>query len=411
MYLPLANILHRKLRSVLSALGIGIGVCMLVTLTGLSRGSLYEIAERTESIDADLIVVPAGAKSRTPTMAGLALSEKLSAVLEKRYPARVAKAVPVFIDSLRLAGQDHRFTGIRPGDWDVVAGGRELQQGQLCDKEGRFAAWLDAKKLEPATEDENGDAIAASLSAAELSDPAHNGLEIVIDSRLAAAGDFSVGQVVNAANHDWTIVGIVPRGVSTRIYMPLRTAQELFGVGDTTKCTMIFVKLKALPAGETVSQVAQRMSEELGLDVLPLSQFRGMLEQKFGIMFVFVDAVIAIALVIAFLFIMNTLYTMVLQRTREIAILKSCGASGAFILRQVLAESLLLTSIGVAMGLAMSFGAAWAIQTFRPLLTVEISGSWILISLAVAFGGAIVAAIYPAWRAMRVDMVEALSYE
>lgn len=59
-WLPLANILHHKLRSVLSALGIGIGICMLVTLSGLSRGTLSEVADRWDAVDAQLIVYPLG---------------------------------------------------------------------------------------------------------------------------------------------------------------------------------------------------------------------------------------------------------------------------------------------------------------------------------------------------------------
>jgi putative ABC transport system permease protein len=124
-----------------------------------------------------------------------------------------------------------------------------------------------------------------------------------------------------------------------------------------------------------------------------------------------VDAVNAIALVIAFLFIMVTLYTMVLQRTREIAILKSCGASDAFLVRQVLAESLLLTGAGLAAGVALSFLAAWAIQTLRPLLTVTITWRWIAIAAVAAAAGAVAAGAYPAWRATRVDVGEALTLE
>ena len=67
--------------------------------------------------------------------------------------------------------------------------------------------------------------------------------------------------------------------------------------------------------------------------VVPTSEYQGRLMQNFGIMYTYVDAVNAVALVIAFLFIMITLYTMVLQRTREIAILKSMGASNGMILR------------------------------------------------------------------------------
>ena len=128
-------------------------------------------------------------------------------------------------------------------------------------------------------------------------------------------------------------------------------------------------------------------------------------------MFTYVDVVNVIALGIAFLFVMITLYTMVLQRTREIAILKSCGASGAFILRQVGGESAILTAFGTGVGIAMSFAAAAAIEHFRPLLTVRISWRWIGIAIAAAAAGSLIAALWPAWRATRVDMVEALSHE
>ncbi len=128
-------------------------------------------------------------------------------------------------------------------------------------------------------------------------------------------------------------------------------------------------------------------------------------------MLAYVDTVNGIAPVIAFLFTTIMLYTMVLQQTREIAILKSCGASGAFIVRQVMGESMLLTAGGLAMGIAMSFLAAWLIEVFMPLKTVTITWQWIAIAAAAAVAGASVSALYPAWRAVKVDMVEALMFE
>jgi putative ABC transport system permease protein len=102
---------------------------------------------------------------------------------------------------------------------------------------------------------------------------------------------------------------------------------------------------------------------------------------------------------------------MVLQRTREIAILKSCGASGWFLLRQVLAESAILTAAGTLVGVALSFLAEWLIETARPLLTVTITASWIAVAVGAAAVGAVVSGLYPAWRAIRVDVVEALTLE
>lgn len=415
-YLPLANLLHHKLRSVLSALGIGIGICMLVTLTGLSRGSLFEIAERLEAVSADLIVTPRGWGDDTADKSGSALPDVFADRLRKEHGDLVERAVPVFVWPMKLLGQDHRATGIDAADWSVLAGGKKLLAGRLFDPNGQFADWIVANTQgpppgkAPAPEATSAAATQAIFdpTEADLANPAHDGLELVIDQRLARAGHFTVGQKVYSAGHNWRIVGIAPTGVMTRIFLPRRTAQFLFGVGDTRRGTMIFVKLRP---GVAVGSAAAKIHRAIGHDVMPLDRYRGMLVEKFGLLFVYVDAVNVVALVIAFLFIMITLYTMVLQRTREIAILKSCGASNWFILRQVLAESMLLTGFGTGVGIGLSFLAGAAIEAFKPLLTVTITWHWVVVAVLAAAAGSIISGLYPALRAVRVDVLEALTLE
>jgi putative ABC transport system permease protein len=405
-YLPLANLLHHKLRSALSALGIGMGICMLVTLGGLSRGSLYEIADRWESVDAELVVFPRGWGDSAADKSGSGLRDACAAKVLEAHGGIVEHVVPVFTWPMKLAGQDHLAAGVDPAQWHTLAGGRKLLDGRLFDPNGDFARWIE-RRLGPAAAGEDPDEI-VDLAPAELAHPDHDGLELVIDRRLAAAGHLRVGQRVRAANHDWTIVGIAPTGVMTRIFLPRRTAQYLFGSGDMRRSTLMFVKLRP---GVDVGPAARAIRQTTAQDVVPLTRYRGMLVERFGILFVYVDAVNAIALVIAFLFIMITLYTMVLQRTREIAILKSCGASGWFLLRQVLAESVILTAAGTLVGVGLSFLAEWLIETVRPLLTVTITANWIAVATAAAAVGAVVSGLYPAWRAIRVDVVEALTLE
>ena len=402
--LPLAILLHHKLRSLLSALGIGIGICMLITLSGLSRGSLFEVAERAESVDADLMITPRGWSENASDKSGGALPDKYADLILREHGDIVAKAVPVFVWPIRLAGQDHRATGVNPQYLPMFTGGRQLSAGRVFDPENRFAKWIEQIKLGPAPSPAGDDEPAEM----DLSDPAHNGLELVIDSRLAKAGNYRVGQKVHTAGHDWTIVGIVPEGVMTRVFLPLRTAQSLFCCGDVTKCTTILVKLKD---GVDIGPAGRKIHQTVGHDVMPLTRYRGMLIEKFGIMFTYVDIVNAFALVIAFLFIMITLYTTVLQRTREIGILKSFGASNGFILAQVLTESLILTGFGTAIGIGLSFFAAWLIQTLKPLLTVTITWQWIATACGAALLGAVLSGLYPAWRAIRVDVVEAITVE
>ena len=399
-YLPLANILHHKLRSVLSAFGIAIGVCTLITLNGLAHGWLDEVADRWDSVDADLIV--SSRLDDITTLSGIGLSDKYADIMLDKHGDLISRVVLVFRDSLELGGQSQMVIGVDPDQWHTLTGGRKLARGRLFDPDKRFTNWLDKALTQQAD--------SADMDEIDLADQWASGLEIIIDDRLAKTGGYKLNQTVEAANHRWTIVGIVPEGGLARVFMPRRTAQYLFGGGVVTKSTLMFVKLKdgvdANEAARLIKGIKPRW-----IEVMKLTQYRSALQQRFGIMFLYVDTVNMIALAIAFLFIMITLYTMVLQRTREISILKSCGASRRFILRQILAESALLTGGGVVAGVVLSFGAARLIAHAKPLMTVTITGDLIAYAVAVAAVGAVLAAIYPAWQAMKVDMVEALTLE
>jgi putative ABC transport system permease protein len=394
--LPLANLLHHKTRSILSALGISLGICMLVTLGGLARGTLYEIADRWQSVRTDLIVFPRGWGENAADKSGSALSDKYADKITSAHADIVQQIVPVFTWNVKIGKQDNMVAGVEADGFPMLAGGRQLVEGRLFQPDyARFKRIFDERAK---AGEEIGE---ADLQAASM-------LEMVIDSRLAAANKYHLGDTIFAANHHWKIVGIVPAGAMTRAFVTRKAAQQLFGSGDLTHSTLMFVKLKP---GVDVGPAARAIAETVLQDVVPLDRYRGMLVEKFGVMFTYIDIVNVIALIIAFLFIMTTLYTNVLQRTREIAILKANGAGRLFILRQVLGEGLLLTAAGLAGGIALSFAAGWIIGVFLPLFTVTITLPSIGVACLLAVGGAMLAGLYPAWRATRVDMVEALTFE
>jgi putative ABC transport system permease protein len=170
---------------------------------------------------------------------------------------------------------------------------------------------------------------------------------------------------------------------------------------------MIFLNL-ADGADAASARVAIR--DDIGQDVIFVSSYRDMLASRWAPMFTYVNIVNGVALTIAFLFTMTTLYTMVLERTRDIAILKSCGAGRVFVVWQILAEALILTAAGLVIGLGLSLLANWAVERFT-LLTIDLSLRWIVIATLAALAGAVVSSLYPAWRATRVDMAEVLTYE
>ena len=404
-YLPLANILHYKLRSLLSSFGIGVSVCMIVVLSGLSRGSLNEVADRWESVNADLIAYPKGAGNNVPTLASGLLHDGARTELTQ-HTDLVQSSVPVFLWRVRIGGKDNMTAGIDPDDWAAFTNGKRPVEGHVPDEHGKFTAWLEQTLL---TGGEEGDEASTRppLEITEQMIAQHGGMEIMIDQRLADALGLKLNQTIEMEGHTWTIVGIAPSGVMTRVFMPRRTAQFFFGSQRLEYSTMQFVKLRD---GVDVHQAIGRLENDQA-DLMPVRQYRGQLEQTYGMMFTYVTVVNTLGLVISSLFIMVTLYMMVLQRTREIAILKSCGASRAFIVRQVLAESLLLSVLGIAMGLGLSLPVAKAIGVLAPLLTVVITWQWVATAVAAALAGAIFSALYPAWRATRIDMVTALSLE
>jgi putative ABC transport system permease protein len=106
------------------------------------------------------------------------------------------------------------------------------------------------------------------------------------------------------------------------------------------------------------------------------------------------------------------MYTAVLERTREIGILKSLGASPMLILRIIMRESIVLSMSGAVMGIAMTFVSRWVIDVLVPAsLTQVMVPDWWPIAGAVALGGSLLGTLYPAWRAASQDPIEALSYE
>ena len=400
--LPIANILHHKLRSTLSALGVGIAVCMLVTLSGLARGTLEEIADRWEVVDADLIVYPAYVGDNIATISGGGLGmvdvDATRRIRSADGSPAVERATPIFLYNLTIGAKQHNVVGVTADDLPHLLGGGEIR-GRRFDPDGRFARWL-AERLSGGEADEVVDVPESELAA-------HGGLEMIVDTRLARKAGLDVGSKVHAAGHEFEVVGIVPAGALARAFIPRATAEYLFN-GTLDRFTLMFVKLRE---GARVGSVAEKIRAHRRLTAIPIDQYRAMLRQRFGIMYIYVDVANAITLIVAVLFILVTLFTIVVQRTREIAILKSMGSTWRHMLVEVWCESLLLTWAGAMAGVGMSFAAAALIEGLAPLLTVTITPGWIAVGVLSALAGGTLAAVYPAWFAARVDVVEALNLE
>jgi putative ABC transport system permease protein len=123
------------------------------------------------------------------------------------------------------------------------------------------------------------------------------------------------------------------------------------------------------------------------------------------------SVVIWIAVIVGFLVIFQSMYTAVLERTREIGILKSMGASKLAIVSVVLRETGLLAVTGVVVGVAATFGFQALLGAKFPTFAFELTPVWIGKGALIAFAGSISGALYPAWLAASKDPIDALAYE
>jgi putative ABC transport system permease protein len=105
------------------------------------------------------------------------------------------------------------------------------------------------------------------------------------------------------------------------------------------------------------------------------------------------------------------MYTAVMERTREIGILKSMGASKWYIMNMILRETLLIALVGIAAGILISLVTRRAIMFEKPVLQLFWSREWVLRATAIAIVGALAGALYPAFKAAQRDPIDALAYE
>ncbi|MBL7139507.1 MAG: ABC transporter permease [Planctomycetes bacterium] len=358
--LPLANILARPLRTAVSVLAVGVGVALFLVLVGLT-GMLDEIARRTTQVEAHLMVWPA---SDQVVVSGGLPAEKVEKDLEG--VAGVEHAIPVLRWPFKMAGRVQNVYGIRPEDWRYFASEDQILEGRA------------------------------------LAD----GPEMVIDARLAAAGGYRVGQTVERWGHAFRIVGIAKEGVAGRVFMPIDTVGE--ALQQTSRRASFFYVRVVDPSHVAAVREAIR---ERGLNVFTLEEFYDVLASSFIDMDLVIGSVVFVAGFVCFLVILLTVYTMVIERTHEIGILKGIGASRAQVFGLVLSEAGLIAGAGIVTGFLLTWGGRALILHLQPLWTVEIPPLRYLLAALLAAGGTLLGAAQPAARAARQDPVESLRYE
>jgi putative ABC transport system permease protein len=234
--------------------------------------------------------------------------------------------------------------------------------------------------------------------------------DVLVDDYIARQRHVKVGDSMQILNHDFRICGIVENGRGARKFVPMATMQDL--IGASGKASVFYVKLDDPANADAVIEAIKNQPGMENYSVRSMQEYLSMMTPSNLPGFrPFIGVVIGVSLVIGFLVIFQSMYTAVMERTREIGILKSMGASKSYIVSLVLRETVMLALAGIILGIAVSMLARLGIQHRWPLVHIDGSTDWMIRATVVAIVGATVGAIYPAYKAAQKDPIDALAYE
>jgi putative ABC transport system permease protein len=331
---------------------------------GLCLGLLSDSRQRQAGIGADVVVMPPGS-SFIVGLTGSPMSIKVGTLLAK-IP-HVITVAPV-VQSVSTQGAIEVIAGIDPESYQRLSGPFRYLQG------GPFQSPSDC----------------------------------LVDEIFARSHHVKTGDTIEILNNKFRVAGVVEPGKGARKFLEIGVMQDL--IGAQGKATLFYLKLdNSANADQVVDDIKQAgmdryvvTSMAYYLSMMTTSNYPGVSK--------FIDFVIAISVIIGFIVIFQAMYTAVMERTREIGILKSLGASKFYIVNVILRETVLLAIAGIVLGVIFSLTVRAGIDR-RSTLRVIVTGGWILKATAIAIVGAILGALYPAYKAAQKDPIDALAYE
>jgi len=355
------SVTARPLRSLLSMIAIAIQVILVLMIVGLTSGVISEWGKRVEGVGADILVQPPNASIFFAFLSvGMqeSFGDKISAL------SGVDEVAPTVIltepkNLVMIYGIDYqRFNALSKG---------------FLFRDGR---------------------------------PFEGPDEVIADDIIAQTKHLKVGSQITLLNHSFTVCGIVGHGKGARFFIPIRTAQEI--AGAEKRVSMFYVRSKG-DTEATRAEILKLMPEN---SIRSLSEYVTLMtSSNLPQLRPFTRTMVALGIVVSFLVVLLNMHTMVMERTREIGILKALGFSRLDVVRMLLGETLILTLMGVGLGIGLTFLTQAVLKQTNPGLTILISPVWIFSSTVLAILGAATGAVYPALRAASYDPVVALAYE
>lgn len=394
-----ASIVANKMRSLLTMLGIIIGVAAVIALVSIGYGVRQQIQDSISSLGSNLLMIYPGAP-RTPGVRPTADSQKTLKIGDYNT---IVKLSDVDMASPVSAGSSYILIYTSKNWTTQVMGvnGNFQYINNWTLKSGRFITDSQVQRRERVAV--IGNTVATNLFGTE--DP--------------------VGKDIRIKNNPYKVVGVLePKGSGSFgndqddvVYIPYTTGMERLQGVDYLR--MIYVKgkdgvdLNRLQSDiENIMRVRHNIKNPAmdDFNVRNMATVMQTMEETTGTMTLFLGAVAAISLVVGGIGIMNIMLVSVTERTREIGVRKALGATYRVIVMQYLIEAVVISLIGGLIGIVVGIGASKLIATFTSMKTV-ISMGPILLSFGFSMAIGLIFGLYPARKAAKLNPIDALHYE
>lgn len=397
--IALTALFANKLRSILTMLGIIIGVGAVIAMISIGLGVQQKVTNSIASLGSNMLIVSPGSANSGGVRSAAGSSDKLKlsdAEAIKKSIKNIDYVAPTVNGSYQIVNGNQNWNssvyGVTP---------EYLQIRALTVSTGSFITQNDMNRR-------NRVAVIGTTVASNLFGTSN-----------------PVGKTVRVNNSPYRIIGVLEsKGQSSMgrdqddvVIVPLTTAQErLLGITYIQSINIQVSNLNAMDEvqSETENLLRQRHhivnGKEDDFTVRNLTSLMETMTSTTTMLTLFLGSIAAISLIVGGIGIMNIMMVSVTERTREIGIRKALGATFKNIMIQFLIESVVIGVIGGMLGILFGCGAALAISKFGNFNTV-ITAAPILISFGFSVGIGVLFGIYPARKAALLDPIEALRYE